>query len=118
YFDLEAATALRYRVFSDGKPYVLSLKTDDWVTNAKDDLWQAFLFAPAGRWADVVVPMDRFLKTHRGRVMRHKYAMRQGRVIGFGVGVVGGGGGFAGDLETSATGPFKLEIASIAALRL
>ena len=83
---------------ADGRPYVVSIKTDNWVTGKKEgDLWQAFLFAPAGRWADVV-PMRRFLKTYRGRVMEHEYEMSASRVTGLGLAVAnysdaGGGGG-------------------------
>ena len=35
---------------------------------AAHDLWQAFLFAPAGEWTEVHVPLERFLKTWRGKV--------------------------------------------------
>lgn len=37
---------------------------------ANHDLWQAFLFAPDGSWADVHVPIARFLKTWRGKARR------------------------------------------------
>ena len=133
FLDLDAFTALRFRVRADGRPYVVSIKTDNWVTGKKEgDLWQAFLFAPAGRWADVIVPMRRFLKTYRGRVMEHEYEMSASRVTGLGLAVAnysdagGGGGGSRGSgdkspsapVGVSGEGPFRLEIASIVGLRL
>ena len=91
YLVLDAFTALRYRVLSDGRKYVVSIRTENWITGQKEDLWQAFLFSPAGRWADVYVPMKRFLKTWRGRVMEHEHEMRASRVVGLGIAVAGGG---------------------------
>ena len=38
------------------------------LQDAAHDLWQAFLFAPANEWADVQVPISRFVKTWRGKV--------------------------------------------------
>lgn len=106
WIDLEPFTALRYRVKSDGRKYVVSIRTDNWVTGMKEDLWQAYLFAPKGVWADVIIPRDRFLKTWRGSVLEHKHEMSATKVIGLGVAIAGGGG-----LEPE--GPFRLEIASI-----
>jgi hypothetical protein len=37
------------------------------LQGAAHDLWQAFLFAPANEWADVQVPISRFIKTWRGK---------------------------------------------------
>ena len=113
FVDLDAFTALRFRVRSDGRVYVASIRTDNWVTGRREDIWQAFLFAPANRWADVIVPMDRFLKTWRGRVMEHEHEMSASRVVGLGIAVAGGGAA-----EGSPEGPFRLEVASITGLRL
>ena len=32
YIDLDEFTALRYRVRSDGRKYIVSLRTDNWIT--------------------------------------------------------------------------------------
>ena len=61
---------------------------NNWVTGKKEDLWQAFLFAPADEWADVIIPMNRFLKTWRGRVLEIHQQMNQSKVL-----TLGGGGG-------------------------
>ena len=111
YLDLDAFTALRYRVFSDGRKYVASIRTENWITGRKEDLWQAFLFSPKGRWADVYVPMKRFLKTWRGRVMEHEHEMRASRVVGLGIAVAGGG-------EVEPEGPFEIKVASVVGVRL
>ena len=91
FIDLDAFTALRYRVRSDGRKYVASIRTDNWVTGGKEDLWQCFLFAPRDTWADVVLPIGRFLKTWRGGVLEHEYEMSKSKVVGLGLAVAGGG---------------------------
>ena len=111
FIDLDPYTALRYRVKSDGRKYIVSLRTDNWVTGGKEDLWQAFLFAPKDKWADIIIPMSRFLKTWRGRVMEHHYEMSASRVTGMGIAVAGGGG-------IEPEGPFRIEVASVIGLRL
>ena len=72
----------------DGRKYIATMRTDNWISlpvrmhraqhalqcltfalqDAAHDLWQAFLFAPANEWADVQVPISRFVKTWRGKV--------------------------------------------------
>ena len=111
YIDLDAFTALRYRVRSDGRKYVVNVRTENYVTGGKEDLWQAFLFSPANVWANVYVPMGRFLKTWRGRVMEHEHEMNASRVVGLGFAVAGGG-------EVEPEGPFRLEIELVAGVRV
>ena len=111
YLDLDAFTALRVAGKSDGRKYVVSLRTDNWITGGKEDLWQAFLFAPAGEWVNVLIPVNRFLKTWRGRVMEHEHEMNASKVTGIGIAVAGGG-------EVEREGPFTLEVLSITGLRL
>ncbi len=49
YLDLEERDVLVLRVRGDGRKYLVSLRTDNWVVGAKShDVWQAFLFAPCG----------------------------------------------------------------------
>lgn len=110
FIDLDAFTALRYRVRSDGRKYVASIRTDNWVTGGKEDLWQCFLFAPRDTWADVVLPIGRFLKTWRGGVLEHEYEMSKSKVVGLGLAVAGGG--------VEPPGPFRIELASVQGLRL
>ena len=50
YLDLEERDVLVLRVRGDGRKYLVSLRTDNWVVGAKShDVWQAFLFAPCAR---------------------------------------------------------------------
>jgi hypothetical protein len=81
---------------------------------AAHDLWQAFLFAPAGEWTDVHVPLERFLKTWRGKacgacvwcgcccalhaecapppqVLESENEMNATKIISVGISVAGGG---------------------------
>ena len=110
FIDLDAFTAIRYRVKSDGRKYVASIRTDNWVTGGKEDLWQCFLFAPKDVWADVIIPKSRFLKTWRGGVLEHEYEMSASKVMGIGVAVAGGG--------VEPPGDFRIELASVEGLRM
>ena len=57
-------------MLGDGRPYVASLRTDNWAKERSEppDLWQCFLFAPEGQWHTVKLPLKHFLLTHKGRV--------------------------------------------------
>lgn len=44
--DLENYDTLAYRVRGDGRRYIASLRTENWVVgDESQDVWQAFLFA-------------------------------------------------------------------------
>ncbi len=44
--DLQDYDTLAYRVRGDGRRYITSLRTENWVVdNMSQDVWQAFLFA-------------------------------------------------------------------------
>lgn len=46
---LEDFDTLAYRVRGDGRKYIASLRTENWIVDAKSqDVWQAFLFARCG----------------------------------------------------------------------
>jgi len=120
YLDLSPYDTLALRVRGDGRPYIASLRTENWLVGGRShDVWQAFLFAPGdGAWTDVRIPLDRFLLTHRGRLVEARVEMNAARVISFGLGLantasgVGGTGGSGGDAPAPATSippaPFRL----------
>jgi Complex I intermediate-associated protein 30 (CIA30) len=44
--DLDDYDTLAFRVRGDGRKYIASLRTENWMVDAKSqDVWQAFLFA-------------------------------------------------------------------------
>jgi Complex I intermediate-associated protein 30 (CIA30) len=44
--NLDDYDALVYRVFGDGRKYIVNLRTENWVVGeSSKDIWQAFLFA-------------------------------------------------------------------------
>lgn len=45
YLDTEGFDALGFRVRGDGRMYIASLRTDNWIVSNSHDVWQAFLFA-------------------------------------------------------------------------
>ena len=112
YLDLSPYDTLALRVRGDGRPYIASLRTENWLVGGRShDVWQAFLFAPGdGAWATVRLPLDRFLLTHRGRLVEARVEMNAARVISFGLGLantggVGSGGGGGGALPSSPPTP-------------
>ncbi|KAK9834154.1 hypothetical protein WJX81_003453 [Elliptochloris bilobata] len=91
YLDLEERDVLVLRVRGDGRKYLVSLRTDNWVAGVTShDVWQAFLFAPPGRWEEVQVPLSRFLLTWKGRLVEERSAMNPERVVSLGIGLAGG----------------------------
>jgi hypothetical protein len=108
YMDLSPYDTLTLRVRGDGRPYIASLRTENWLVGGRShDVWQAFLLAPPGEWADVSLSLSRFLLTHRGRLVESHVEMNAARVISFGLGLAnagsasggagGGGGASPGD---------------------
>ena len=46
YLDMDGTDALAFRVKGDGRAYIASLRTENWIVgSASHDVWQAFLFA-------------------------------------------------------------------------
>lgn len=114
FLDLEPYEELVFRVRGDGRPYIASLRTENWSSypGSPPDIWQAFVFAPPGEWTDVHVDMKRFLLTWRGRVVQQPREMSKKRILSLGLSV-----GVAGkqETETQKPGPFQLDIESIRA---
>ena len=121
YLDLSPYDTLALRVRGDGRPYIASLRTENWLVGGRShDVWQAFLFAPGnGAWSTVRLPLDRFLLTHRGRLVEARVEMNAARVISFGLGLAnaaasgnGGDGGVQAGVQTSSSpippAPFRL----------
>ena len=46
YLDTDGFEALAFRIKGDGRKYIASLRTDNWIVGSNShDVWQAFLFA-------------------------------------------------------------------------
>lgn len=78
---------------------------------AAHDLWQAFLFAPRDEWAVVTIPMARFLKTWRGKVLDGEHEMSARRVLSVGIALAGGG-------VLEPPGPYRLALKDIRGVRI
>ncbi|KAJ7298789.1 hypothetical protein O6H91_Y411800 [Diphasiastrum complanatum] len=56
--DLEPFDTICLRLKGDGRCYISNLRTESWVgglTEAEDNTWQAFIFAPKDKWCELQV---------------------------------------------------------------
>ena len=59
YLDTEGFDALGFRVRGDGRMYIASLRTDNWIVGSNShDVWQAFLFARCACTTQTNSPRD------------------------------------------------------------
>ena len=61
--DLHTCAALELRVKTDGRPYILNVKSSEMDP---DQLWQMKLQAPAFRWTTLACPFHELVLTKRG----------------------------------------------------
>lgn len=100
--DLSRAAALALRVRGDGRRYKLNLRADEAFDGVT---WQVRFETEAGRWQELVLPLARFAPVLRGRPVAQAGPIQGGRIrtVGF---LIGEG----------QAGPFRLEVAGIAAV--
>ncbi|KAK8919114.1 putative complex I intermediate-associated protein 30 [Platanthera zijinensis] len=116
FIDLDAYDTITMKLRSDGRPYISTIYTDNWVTSPgkqEDNTWQAFIISPKDEWHEVKIPLEKYLPTWRGSVIDVDLAMNQARILGMSISVNAG----VGVGSKSEPGPFRLEIDSIKALR-
>ena len=117
--DFDAYDALSYRVRGDGRMYVASVRTENWMTgDSAEDVWQAAFRPPKDEWVDVVVPIEAFVQTHRGRAVRDHSRMSANRVVFLGLAVAGSAEKSLEARRAEADGPFRLDVHSISGLRM
>ncbi|KAL5708006.1 hypothetical protein ACHQM5_018848 [Ranunculus cassubicifolius] len=117
YIDLDAYDTIAMRLRGDGRCYISTIYTENWVNSPgqqEDNSWQAFVFVPKNDWYITKIPLERYLPTWRGNVIDAKMEMNPSRIVGMSLSV-NAGGGFAG--AKSGPGDFKVEIDWIKALR-
>lgn len=108
---LEDYDTVAYRVRGDGRRYIASLRTENWIVDDKSqDVWQAFIFARRGEWTEVEIPLKRFLQTWKGRLVDSDEELNPRRVTNLGISVAAADG--------AADGPFQLDLDWIRARRL
>lgn len=90
------------QVRGDGKRYKLNLRMDAGLDGVNH---QAVFQPPAGRWVDLVLPLNLFVPRYRGRPVPDAPALRPEKVCQVGWMVADG-----------QTGPFQLAIRSVTCL--
>ncbi|KAL0319474.1 UNVERIFIED_CONTAM: putative complex I intermediate-associated protein 30 [Sesamum angustifolium] len=133
FIDLDAYDTLALKVKGDGRCYISTIYTENWVNSPgqqEDNSWQAFVFVPKGNWyiakasppsplthtyTHIQIPLARYLPTWRGNVIDAKLEMNPSRVVGMSLSV-NAEGGVPG--ARSGPGDFQVEIDWIKALRM
>ncbi|KAK4427434.1 putative complex I intermediate-associated protein 30 [Sesamum alatum] len=118
FIDLDAYDTLALKVKGDGRCYISTIYTENWVNSPgqqEDNSWQAFVFVPEGNWYIAKIPLARYLPTWRGNVIDAKLEMNPSRVVGMSLSV-NAEGGVPG--ARSGPGDFRVEIDWIKALRM
>jgi monofunctional biosynthetic peptidoglycan transglycosylase len=100
---LEGLSGIRLRVLGDGKRYKLNLRTDRALDGV---LYRAPFDTRAGQWITIDLPFSEFVPSFRGRVVPDAPTLEPGRVVSLGL-----------LISDRQAGPFRLEIAWIAAYR-
>jgi len=117
--DFDAFDAFCYRVRGDGRSYIASVRTENWMTgDSAEDVWQCAFSPPAGEWVDVVVPIESFTQTYRGRAMFDHERMSANRVVFLGLAVAGSAKTDLDERREESDGAFRLDVHSICGLRM
>eukprot|EP00250_Pteridium_aquilinum_P011782 c20300_g1_i1 orf=313-1059(-) len=114
-FDLDPFDTIAFRLKGDGRCYVSTLRTESWWGTFEDaNIWQSMIFTPKDEWFEVMIPLDRYLPTMKGKIIEIKNDMNRSRVCGLGLALSVNGGP-----EGAVLGPgdFRLELDWIKALR-
>ncbi|KAK9022681.1 hypothetical protein V6N11_002926 [Hibiscus sabdariffa] len=117
FIDLEAYDTIALRLKGDGRCYISTIYTENWVNSPgqmEDNSWQSFVFVPKDNWYIAKIPLDQYLPTWRGNVIEAKLEMNPSRILGMSLSVNADGGVPGAE---SGPGDFKLEIDWIKALR-
>lgn len=115
--DMEPFNTVAMRVKGDGRVYLSSLRTDNWVGSPwglENNTWQAFIFAPKGAWHTVKIPMNRYMLTWQGKVIEGDASMSAQSVQGMGISLSAEG---SPTQSVSGDGPFNLQVEWIKCLR-
>lgn len=117
FIDLEAYDMLALRLRGDGRCYISTIYTENWINSPgqqEDNSWQAFVFAPKDQWHVAKIPLEQYLPTWRGNVIDANLEMNPARIVGMSLSVNAEGGAPG---AKSGPGDFRLDVDWIKALR-
>jgi hypothetical protein len=80
--DLHTCAALEMRVKTDGRPYILNVKSAE---ASPDQLWQMRLLAPPYRWTTLACPFHELVLTKRGNTEVSQYPVDTTAISGVSV---------------------------------
>lgn len=98
----KSTVGYRLQVRGDGKRYKLNLRLDGGLDGVN---YQAVFETPAGRWVNIVLPLNMFSPRYRGQPVREAQPLRSEQVCQVGWMVADG-----------QTGPFQLDIRCLTCL--
>ncbi|XP_042413704.1 probable complex I intermediate-associated protein 30 isoform X2 [Zingiber officinale] len=118
FIDLESYDTLAMRVRGDGRCYISTIYTDNWLSTTpgqqEDNSWQALVYAPKNQWHVTKIPLHQYVAKYKGRVISSETEMNPSRVVAMALSV-----NAERDVRVPISGPgdFRLEIDWIKALR-
>lgn len=101
--DLHTCAALEMRVKTDGRPYILNVKSAD---ASPDQLWQMRLLAPPFKWTTLACPFHELILTKRGNLEVTQFPVNTEAINGIGI-----------LLADGCNGPFKFEVQYVRGVR-
>ena len=89
-YDFEPFQGLKLKTRGDGRKYIISLKTENWVlpSSQSDDMYQGYIQPKEGEWQEIILPFDKFLLTWKGKVLNEQSIMNRRNVISLSVATV------------------------------
>ncbi|KAK1291265.1 putative complex I intermediate-associated protein 30 [Acorus calamus] len=117
YIDLDAYDTLAMKVRGDGRCYISTIHTENWINSPaqmEDNSWQTFVYVPKDQWYIAKIPLEQYLPTWRGNIIDSKLEMNPARIMAMSLSI-NAEGGIPG--TKSGPGDFRLEIDWIKALR-
>ncbi|XP_042418370.1 probable complex I intermediate-associated protein 30 isoform X1 [Zingiber officinale] len=118
FIDLESYDTLAMRVRGDGRCYISTIYTDNWLSTTpgqqENNSWQALVYAPKNQWHVTKIPLHQYVAKYKGRVISSETEMNPSRVVAMALSV-----NAERDVRVPISGPgdFRLEIDWIKALR-
>ncbi|XP_024545561.1 probable complex I intermediate-associated protein 30 [Selaginella moellendorffii] len=114
-FDLAPFDVIEMRLKGDGRAYMTSLRTENWVDRAiaDDNSWHHVIHTSNDEWKIYKLAIKDYKRTWHGRVLEEQCEINLSRIVGMGIHVTART--TAGEIQ--GPGPYRLELDWMRAVR-